>query len=682
MPRPASYGITLGALPRIRAEMTAWASEPGRGGAREWMTKLSTMLAVASDDAQFTDPKFVAEAVDETVGNWQRALSARPPYFLDPALSDAITRYPAGGHRLTRDDLPAPEGVFAFGEPLRDHSTPDPAGMPVSMVTWTSSETEVSLDLWAPTRYRYQAPPSTSGFLFAQLALYLHETKRTIRPSALPAHVLPLHGMLYQRTLVLDFGKPAETDYLGAAMRAEHTCNEPGCPRCANRALSVHTVALQTHIAAAWRLLASGRIQASEVQVTGERGRKNRTPPGPEQRVIHLHPLPAPATPAPSTPQPTLETTGGSGPMPASRPRPTPGGKTVADLIEFPRELAALGQISPGTASAYRSQLACVIRDANIDPATALDDLDPKAMRIRFLADTKRSPANAKATARQFDQLLERYRAHLSAQADSDKPGGGTPQPGSIGAIHTFLALAVGSGVLDLHTARNTDSALKRLLHAHPELADVPAAEFDLDRAVEQLADGPEQISASTHSLYASGLRRAVRIYIKHLLAEKTSTSEPVPAASARPAPTASAPTTAAPAAGVFGSEFPLPGGRRVRIDVPEDLTAAEAAAVAAMLKVHHPLLFPEPEPHDPAGGWTIVYWPEQDPETPHTAHLTGRTFRQALAAHARTQLGPDAPRHDDQVIDAWFENHVFYVLAAEGEIDLLDAGALLQRPT
>jgi hypothetical protein len=674
MPPPASYGITLAALPRIKAEMTAWAEEPGRGGAREWLTKLSTMLSVSSDDAQFSNPDFVAAAITDSVANWHRALTAPAPYFLDAALNEAIEAQPADGGLLAPEDLPGPEGVFAFAEPLRDRSTPDPAGMPISLLTWTSDEEKVSVDLWSPTRYRYLNPPSTSGFLFAQLALYLHEEKRSIRPDALPAHVLPLHGLLYQRTLTLPFGKPVQTDYLGEAMRAEHTCQEPGCRRCANTALSVHTVRLQTEITAAWRLLATGRAHASEVEATGERGRRARAAPGPEHRVIRLHPPLAPAAHTPSTPRQTPETSGGSGPMPASRPRPTSSGATVADLLVFPRHLAALGELTPGTASAYRSQLACVIRDAGIDPATALDELDPKATVASFLAETKRSPATAKATARQFEQLLERYRARSSAQANDGEPGGRTAAPGSIGAIYDFLPVAVGRGELDLNAARNTENALKRLLRAHPDLAATPAAELDLDKAAALLAEGAEPLSGSTHGVYASGLRRTVVLYIKHLLAERTSASEPASAVTAAP------PVPPQPA-GAFGSEFPLPGGRRVRIEIPEDLTGEEGAAVAAMLKVHHPSLFPSLEPQRTTEGWTIVYWPEKDPETPHTAHLTGRTFRQALAAHARAQLGPDAPRHDDQVIDAWFENHVFYVLATEGTVDLVDAGELLQRP-
>jgi hypothetical protein len=126
-----------------------------------------------------------------------------------------------------------------------------------------------------------------------------------------------------------------------------------------------------------------------------------------------------------------------------------------------------------------------------------------------------------------------------------------------------------------------------------------------------------------------------------------------------------------------------LPRGRVVSLAAPADITDTEARAAAAVLRLHHPRIFtdhqpaPEPDTPDP-DGWTLVFWPEDNPDKPESAHITGTTFRAALAAYTRTRHQHLAHLPDDDAINAWFATDVFFVHVIDGHHQARDAGTLL----
>ena len=118
----------------------------------------------------------------------------------------------------------------------------------------------------------------------------------------------------------------------------------------------------------------------------------------------------------------------------------------------------------------------------------------------------------------------------------------------------------------------------------------------------------------------------------------------------------------------VAGQVVPLPGGRSVSLSAPPDLTDEESAAAGAVLRLHHPAMFTSAAPGagQPASGpgtWTLVFWPEYAPDAPESAHLSGPTFRRALADYIRTR-GPALADLDDRAaIDAW-EKRLSFIVA------------------
>ena len=72
------------------------------------------------------------------------------------------------------------------------------------------------------------------------------------------------------------------------------------------------------------------------------------------------------------------------------------------------------------------------------------------------------------------------------------------------------------------------------------------------------------------------------------------------------------------------------------------------------------------------------MFWPEHAPDEPEAAHLTGSSFRRALADHIRERC-PELTGHDDEAaIDAWYATEVFVALAFDGHHHARDSGTLL----
>jgi hypothetical protein len=72
------------------------------------------------------------------------------------------------------------------------------------------------------------------------------------------------------------------------------------------------------------------------------------------------------------------------------------------------------------------------------------------------------------------------------------------------------------------------------------------------------------------------------------------------------------------------------------------------------------------------------VFWPEHAPDEPEAAHLTGPSFRRALAEHIRGRCPELTGHEDDAAIDAWYATEVFVALAFDGHHHPRDSGTLL----
>lgn len=230
---------------------------------------------------------------------------------------------------------------------------------------------------------------------------------------------------------------------------------------------------------------------------------------------------------------------------------------------------------------------------------------------------------------------------------------------GTLAHLGRFTEHARHSGLFGAKSTSLYAGAVRRILADQPHLEAVPAAEADLEAIIKQFAADNPQLKPITIGSYRTRLARVIAAYTAHL-------SDPV----------ATVPTSAAESQPlVMTIEVPLPGGRSIRFSAPADLTDEEATAAFELLRLHQrALAAARPEP----GTWTLVFWPEQAPEEPEAAHLTGPTFRRALADYIRDRCPQYADCEDAAAIDAWYATEVFVTLALDGHHEARDSATLL----
>jgi hypothetical protein len=385
--------------------------------------------------------------------------------------------------------------------------------------------------------------------------------------------------------------------------------------------------------------------------------------------------------------------------MPTDDKAPVP---TVADLVAYWTEVRENGPLAATTVSAYLGAIARILRGPEITAETPLAELDLPALTDAFTAahpDLKsstltsitaqlRAAINGYSTRHGLDLTNpftppapeseadrgenEREREGDRAGANhgsetcehaAEEPGGQAGDDefdGTLAHLERFTDHARRAGVLTTKTASVYRGAIRRILASAPHLAAVHAADADPLALVEQYAERNPHLAASTISNYRARLVRVIAAYTAHLAEHEQERQPPA----SPPAP---------PAPGLI--EIPLPGERTVRFSAPPDLTSQEARATLAVLSLHHPGLTAPPAV---PGTWTLVFWPEHAPDEPEAAHLTGPSFRRALADHIREHC-PELTGHDDDAaIDAWYATEVFVALAFTGHHHAHDSGTLL----
>lgn len=356
---------------------------------------------------------------------------------------------------------------------------------------------------------------------------------------------------------------------------------------------------------------------------------------------------------------------------PTLKPHPARGeGATLIDLSAFLADPGNFPHLSPTTLSGYRVGCRRLFDPATLDPTTRIDQIDLDALAATFAAANPHlKPASTRVYVKAARRAIEAMREH------------GTP-PGTghatVAHLPVFLTDARTRGTMAQRTASNNISAIRRLLRDLPDLAAQQPTDLDLDQIAARFAARNPALKPTTIRAYIGRLQHTITVY-----------AAPATEPSAPPRPTrrSTPPTTAALAAASTPSAdhltISLPGARSVSLHTPPDLTAQEAAATGALLRLSHPALFtPTPPADQPAsrdpGTWTLVFWPENAPDEPESAHLSGGTFRRALADYIRTRRPHLADTDDGEAIDAWFSTEVFVALALDGHHAACDAGTLL----
>lgn len=358
---------------------------------------------------------------------------------------------------------------------------------------------------------------------------------------------------------------------------------------------------------------------------------------------------------------------------PTSPPRPARGeGATLIDLSAFLADASNFPHLSPTTLSGYRVGCRRLFDPAALDPTTRIDQIDLDALAARFAAANPHlKPASTRVYVKSARRAIEALRGHAAAPVGT--------APAAVAHLPAFLTDARARGAIQQRTVGNNISAIHRLLRDLPDLAGQQITDLDLDQIAARFAALNPALKPTTIRAYIGRLHQTITAYA----GSPSGPSAPNPARHRAP----TSPGTPRPAAASIRTAdhlaIPLPGGRSVSLRTPPDLTAQEAAATGALLRLSHPGLFTpaapadHPAPPDP-GTWTLVFWPENAPDEPQSAHLSGATFRRALADYIRTRRPHLADRHDDEAIDAWFSTEVFVALALDGHHAARDAGTLL----
>jgi hypothetical protein len=360
---------------------------------------------------------------------------------------------------------------------------------------------------------------------------------------------------------------------------------------------------------------------------------------------------------------------------------------TVADLVEHWNGVREHGPLAPATAATYLGSIARILQRQGITADTHLADLDLEALGEKFAAanpdlkpitlanytnnlrsaisgyHARHHPAPASTTP--FTPPTATQPAHPAAPANTPAtaPRAGDLN-GTLATLPAFLALAGRRGLLEQRTAQVYAATAHTILATQPDLAAGQVADLDPAAITATHASSHPALTDSTLNTFHTQLTHAVTAYLAYLQDPAAPEPEPIP-------------EPGEPA------QVHLPRGRVVSLAAPADMTDTEARAAAAVLRLHHPGMFtsdhPTPAPETPGtDGWTLVFWPEDNPDEPESAHITGPTFRAALADYIRTRHQHLAHLPDDDAINAWFATDVFFVHVIDGQHQARDAGTLL----
>lgn len=360
---------------------------------------------------------------------------------------------------------------------------------------------------------------------------------------------------------------------------------------------------------------------------------------------------------------------------------------TVADLVEHWNGVREHGPLAPATAATYLGSIARILQRQGITADTHLADLDLEALGEKFAAaNPELKPITLANYTNNLRSAISGYHARhhpapasitpfaLPAAQQSAHPGAPAKTPanalrageldGTLASLPAFLALAGRRGLLEQRTAQVYAATTRTILATQPDLAARQVADLDPTAITATHATSHPALTDSTLNTFHTQLTHAVTAYLAYLQDPATPEPEQIPEPG-------------------IPARVHLPRGRVVSLAAPADLTAAEARAAAAVLRLHHPGMFtddqPTPASEAPgADGWTLVFWPEDNPDKPESAHITGLTFRAALADYSRARHQRLAHLTDDEAINAWFATDVFFVHVIEGHHQARDAGTLL----
>ena len=364
---------------------------------------------------------------------------------------------------------------------------------------------------------------------------------------------------------------------------------------------------------------------------------------------------------------------------------------TVADLVEHWNGVREHGPLAPATAATYLGSIARILGRQGITADTRLDDLDLEALGEKFAAanpdlkpitlanytnnlrsaisgyHARHHPAPASTTP--FTPPTASEPAHPATSANTPATAPRTADlDGTLASLPAFLVLAGRRGLLERRTAQVYAATARTILATQPDLAARQVADLDPAAITATFASKHPALTDSALETFHTQLAHAVTAYLAY---------QHDPAA---PEPD-SIPGHCIPA------RVQLPRGRVVSLAAPADMTDAEARAAAAVLRLHHPGIFtpdqtgtaPTTTPEAPdSDGWTLVFWPEDNPDEPESAHITGPTFRAALADYTRARHQHLTHLPDDDAINAWFATDVFFVHVIDGHHQARDAGTLL----
>jgi hypothetical protein len=365
---------------------------------------------------------------------------------------------------------------------------------------------------------------------------------------------------------------------------------------------------------------------------------------------------------------------------------------TVADLVEHWNGVREHGPLAPATAATYLGSIARILQRQGITADTRLADLDLEALGEKFAAaNPDLKPITLANYTNNLRSALSGYHARphpapasttpftapppdRACETEPTLPGApgsalaAVPQTavldGTLATLPAFLTVAGRRGLLVPLTAEAYAATAHGILATQPDLGARPVADLDPAAMIATFATHHPGLTDNNLQARHAHLTHAITTYLTYLQDPALPEPESIP-----------------------GPGIPalvhLPRGRVVSLAAPADMTDTEARAAAAVLRLHHPGMFtnnqpaPASEAPDP-DGWTLVFWPEDNPDEPESAHITGPTFRAALADYTRARHHHLAHLPDNDAINAWFATDVFFVHVIDGHHQARDAGTLL----
>ncbi|MFG3157127.1 hypothetical protein ACGF7W_34410 [Streptomyces sp. NPDC048219] len=255
-------------IPEVRADLAAWAADRGRDGMANWLHCMLPPAARTSFDdllpPGITTPQGLAARTAAGLRAAELFYVTSDMTALAHHAAESLTDF-----EMRPEDLPAPVGMLAFEDPpLRYEAA---GNQPIRLVTWGPWLGHLAIDYWSGTReYLDQVEASLPNYLGdqdpAENEAWLRQHFAHVAPGRM-ANIHPIHGFTYQRTTLIEAGKPDLSDTPEA------------------------DVALLRLIQATWLLM--GQTLATSERVTADRASRRRIQRmdrdyGTEVRLIRL----------------------------------------------------------------------------------------------------------------------------------------------------------------------------------------------------------------------------------------------------------------------------------------------------------------------------------------------------------------------------------------------------------